>query len=100
MGLYKADVTGAPSTLVASVVGQTLVVDRNEYPVITQPTLTAGTYWIMANFMTDTLISHDATASTPTRYVAWTFSNPLPSPLGTTNVYAGSNMSFYLLVLP
>jgi hypothetical protein len=100
MALYKADATGAPSTLVASVVGQTLVVGSNEYPVITQPTLTAGTYWIMAVFDVDMQVAHDTTPNEPTRFIAQTFSNPLPGTLATTNVYTGTNMDFYILVLP
>ncbi len=89
-----------PTTLVASVSAQNVAVGRNEYAVTAQPTLAAGTYWIMAVFNATTAIAHDGTAATPSRYVAHTYSNPLPGTLSATTMYSGSNMNYYVLVLP
>jgi hypothetical protein len=101
MALYR-DAGTEPSTLVASVVGQPLSIGINEYPVLGQPALAPGQYWIMAMFSSDTDIGHDASASTTTRFVSGlTFSNPLPSMLANPpNMYSGPNLNYYVLVLP
>jgi hypothetical protein len=100
MALYQG--SSPPLTFVAAVENQTLAVGRNDYMMGSGTTITLdpGTYWVFANVPAVTSISHDSTASTVTRFMTLDYSTALPATFTSTSNYNGSNMNYYILVLP
>jgi len=99
MALYA----GVPPTVLvsgASVIAQPVVEGVNEFPVLEQPTLQPGTYWIMAVFQNVTRIAHGTTVDTVIQYIDHSFSSPLPSTLPPPFAYTDRNMNYYILALP
>ncbi|MFT3712203.1 MAG: hypothetical protein QM817_31550 [Archangium sp.] len=87
---------GAPGTLVASTATVTSTAGRTEIPATAQTTVTAGTYWLMSNFSTDTSVFHGTNTAT-TAYRSLTITTALPTTFGTATTYSGTEINAWVV---
>lgn len=94
--LYDDTGTG-PGMLVASTNQVSLISSgRQEVPAVSNPTLVAGKYWLVANFNQATPIRHSENPVS-IQYRALNFSQPLPTVFGTTTTYTGTEINTWVV---
>jgi hypothetical protein len=98
IGIY-ADAAGNPGTLVAQMPSTAVLLGMNEVPLAAPVTLTAGTYWFMANYSASASIYDNVNAAGSTvKYISLPFATALPATFPTPTTYTGQVFNYYLVV--
>ena len=96
MALYT-DNDGVPDSLFASSAITTVTGSGVLELDVTDQSLPAGTYWIMAVYSSTASISFTTSTSATVKYRALNFGSSLPTSFGSASSYTGSGYSYYLI---
>ncbi len=97
MALYTNS-SSTPGTLVAYTDTATTTSGANEIDLTSPVELSAGTYWIMANYGALTTLYYGSTSTVTLRYRTYDVSSTPPSSFGSSSSYTGKPPAYYLIV--
>lgn len=98
MALYT-DSAGNPGSLVAQSNAVALNNSSQEFPSTTQPTIPAGTYWLVGEYNTSASIGYTASSGATVKYISHTFGTALPANFGAPQTYTGQQFNYWIVVL-